>query len=158
MMSLSRSSGTSPPFSMSGPATRPSAVPAAMASRSMSPVEIFGMRRCAARRAACVPLPAPGGPRKMTRAPRAGSGRGLASATNPSPLARPAEALVVAHDELRLHLGHGVHGHAHDDEQRGPAEVEVEAEALRHPLQVVVREEGVQARPDDGNGGHLESG
>src|SRR4029079_4809766 len=127
MMPLRRSSGTSPPFSISGPATRPRAVPAAMASRSMSPVEIFGTRRCPARRAACVPLPAPGGPRKMTRAPIAGSGLGLESATDPSPLARPSEALVVAHDELRVHLGHRVHGHPDDDEERGAAEIEVEA-------------------------------
>src|SRR5438046_1325828 len=117
MMSLRRSSGTRPPFSMRGPATRPRALPEAMASRSMSPVEMRGTRRWAARREAWVPLPAPGGPRKMTRAPMAGSGRGLASATDPSPLARPAEALVVAHDELRLHLGHGVHGHADDAEE-----------------------------------------
>src|SRR6185295_11176302 len=119
MMPLRRSSGTSPPFSMRGPATRPRAVPAAMASLSMSPVEIFGTPRCPARRAACVPLPAPGGPRKMTRPPIAGSGRGLASATNPSPLARTAEALVMAHDELRLHLGHRVHRHPDDDEEGG---------------------------------------
>src|SRR5262245_12903667 len=115
-MPMRRSSGTRPPFSMSGPATRPSAVPAAMASRSMSPVEMLGMRSQAATRPACVPLPAPGGPRKITRVP-AGSGDGLPAPTDASPLARPAEALVVAHDELRLHLGHGVHGHAHDDQE-----------------------------------------
>src|SRR5438552_5683231 len=128
MIPLSSSSGTSPPFSISGPAMRPRAVPAAMASLSMSPVEIFGTRRWPARRAAWVPFPAPGGPRKMIRAPIAGSGLGLAPATNPSPLAGTAEALVVAHDELRLHLGDGVHGHADDDEERGSAEIEVETE------------------------------
>src|SRR4051812_13941259 len=117
MIPLSRSSGTSPPFSMRGPATRPRAVPAEMASRSMSPVEILGTRKWPASRPAWVPLPAPGGPRKMTRAPNAGSGLGLAPATNPSPLAGTAEALVVTHDELRLHLGDGVHGHADDDEE-----------------------------------------
>ena len=37
-----------------------------MAFRSMSPVEILGMRCRAAKRSACVPLPAPGGP-KNTR-------------------------------------------------------------------------------------------
>src|ERR1044071_619825 len=158
MIPLRRSSGTSPPFSISGPATRPSAVPAAMASRSMSPVEILGTRRWPARRPAWVPLPAPGGPRKMTRAPIAGSGLGLASATDPSPLARSAEAFVVAHDELRLHLGDRVHGHADDDQERGAAEIEVEAEAFRDPAQVVVGQEVVEAGPDDGDGRDLEAG
>ena len=142
----SRSSGTSPPFSMSGPACWPSGVPAAMASRSMSPVEMRGTPRCAASRAACVPFPAPGGPRKMTRgraparALRASVGHG---SSGPCP-AR--EAVVVAHDELRLDLGDGVHGHAHDDQQRGAAEVEVEAQAFRDPAQVVVGQEGVERR------------
>src|SRR6266851_10326400 len=158
MISVSSSSGTRPPFSIRGPATRPRAVPAAMASRSMSPVEILGTRRWPARRPAWVPLPAPGGPRKMTRSPIAGSGVGLASATDPSPLARSAEAFVVAHDELRLHLGHRVHGHADDDEERGSAEIEVEAEAFRDPREVVVGQEGVDDRPEVGDGRDLEAG
>src|SRR5688572_27508262 len=132
LMILSRrSSGTSPPFSMMGPTCFPTGVPAAMASRSMSPVEMRGMPRCSASRAACVPFPAPGGPRKMTRgAPAPGV---LPPATDPPALAGAAEPVVMAHHELRLHLGHGVHGHADDDEQRRPAEVEVQAQAFRHP-------------------------
>src|SRR6185295_18996235 len=132
MISMRRSSGTRPPFSMIGPALRPVGVPAEMASRNMSPVEIFGTFRCATSRAACVPLPARGGPRKMTRT-RRGMARdcGLAAATDAPPLARSREPVVVAHDELRLNLGHRVHGHADDDEQRGAAEIEVQAQPFR---------------------------
>src|SRR5258708_4141833 len=116
MRAMSRSSGTRPPFSMRGPAFLPRGVPAAMASRSMSPVEIRGTPRWAATRAACVPFPAPGGPRKITRTPGAGTARGLASTTDPPPTLA-AEAVVVPHDELGLDLGHGVHGHPHDDQE-----------------------------------------
>ena len=93
----------------------------------------------------------------MTREPRPAAAGGLASATDPLALARAAEAVVVAHDELRLDLGHRVHGHAHDDQERGAAEVEVEAQALRDPAQVVVGEEGVEAGADDGDGRDLEA-
>ena len=41
-------------------------MPAATAVRRMSPVEILGMAASAANRSACVPLPAPGGPRTRT--------------------------------------------------------------------------------------------
>src|SRR5262245_11911180 len=124
---------------MSGAISRPRAVPAAMASRSMSPVEMRGTLPHSARRAACVPFPAPGGPRKMTRS-RSGAARvsRLAPATDPPALAGAAEAVVVAHDELGLDLGHGVHGHPHDDEQRGAPEIEVQVQALGDPPQVVL--------------------
>src|SRR5438132_10639807 len=49
--------------------------------------------------------------------------------------ARPEEAFVVAHDELRLDLLRGVHGDADEDEQRGAAEVELVAHAVRNPAQ-----------------------
>src|SRR5438128_1179554 len=128
---MRRSSGTSAPFSISGAICRPRGVPAAIASRSMSPVEIRGTLAHSARRAACVPLPAPGGPRKMTRSRGAGRISGLASTTDPPALAGAAEAVVVPHDELGLDLGHRVHGYAHDDQQRRAPEVEVQVQALR---------------------------
>src|SRR5215468_5301980 len=154
---MSSGSGTSPPFSISGPATWPSGVLAAMASRSMSPVEMRGTLRCPARRAAWVPFPAPGGPRKITRLCGACIALGLASATDPAAsLARSRETVVVAHDELGLDLGHGVHRHAHDDQQRRAAEVEVEVQALRHPAQAVVGEEAVEPGPDHRDRRHAE--
>src|SRR5687768_7593968 len=164
MIWMRRSSGTRPPFSMMGPAFLPRGVPAEMASRSMSPVEILGIFRWEARRRACVPFPAPGGPRKITRGPPVtesevpGAALWLTTTTDPPALARTAEPVVVAHDQLRLHLGHGVHGHAHDDEQGGAAEVEVEAEPLRHPAEVVLGEEGVEPGADARDGRHLEAG
>src|SRR5437867_3711655 len=137
---MSSWSGTSEPFSMRGAICLPRAVPAAIASRSMSPVEIRGTLPQAARRAAWVPLPAPGGPRKMTRSRGAGRISGLASTTDPPALAGAAEAVVVAHDQLGLDLGHGVHGHPDDDEQRRAPEVEVEVQAFGDPPQVVLVE------------------
>src|ERR1700722_893026 len=62
-----RSSGTSWPTSMILFAAVPNGVPALTAARSMSPVEIFGMPNLAAMKAACVPLPAPGPPKSMSR-------------------------------------------------------------------------------------------
>ncbi len=43
------------------------------------------------------------------------------------------EPVVVPHDELRLDLMHGVHRHADDDQQRGAAEEERDAEAVGDP-------------------------
>src|SRR5208282_6369466 len=50
------------------------------------------------------------------------------------------KAFVVAHDELRFHLVNGIHGNADHDQQRGAAEVEVEAEAVRNPERQVLEE------------------
>src|SRR5258706_6952832 len=66
------SSETSCPSSITFFAARPSGVPAFTAARNMSPVEICGMRKCSLMKLAWVPLPAPGGPRRisLTKAPR----------------------------------------------------------------------------------------
>src|SRR5260221_9526963 len=61
------SSETSWPASITFFAARPSGVPALTAARSMSPVEICGMANFFASTAACVPLPAPGGPSRIRR-------------------------------------------------------------------------------------------
>ena len=70
MRSLTRpmmmSSLTRPPESMTFLAARPSSVPALTAARNMSPVEIWGMPNFWQRNAACVPLPAPGAPNRMS--------------------------------------------------------------------------------------------
>src|SRR5262245_14079412 len=105
-------SGTSSPASMSRRASSPSFVPWATASRSMSPVAIWGTLQRAASRRACVPFPAPGGPSSTTRI----SGADLRAASE--------EPLVVPHQEVRLHLPHRVEGDADDDEETRAAEVE----------------------------------
>ena len=61
------SSETSAPESMTCFAAMPSGEPALTAARSMSPVEICGMPYASVMNAAWVPLPAPGGPSKMSR-------------------------------------------------------------------------------------------
>src|SRR5579859_1344510 len=60
------SSDTSFPESMIFLAANPSGVPAFTAARSMSPVEICGMPKRRLMQAACVPFPAPGGPRSTS--------------------------------------------------------------------------------------------
>src|SRR5690606_23676773 len=61
------SSETSPPVSMIFFASSPGGVWALTAARSMSPVEIWGMPNFSVMNAACVPLPAPGGPSRINR-------------------------------------------------------------------------------------------
>ena len=59
-------SDTSAPLSITFLAARPSGVPAFTAARSMSPVEIWGMPKRLQMTDACVPLPAPGAPNRMS--------------------------------------------------------------------------------------------
>src|SRR5450631_3951564 len=60
-----RSSGTRSPASMYSLAFLPSSVSSLTLARSMSPVEMNGSWKSDRRRSACVPLPAPGGPKRM---------------------------------------------------------------------------------------------
>src|SRR5881227_1524850 len=102
----------------------------------MSPVEIFGIPRCAEMNWACVPLPAPGGPTRTRRI------------TAP-PLAE--EALVVAQHQLALDLLRSVETHADEDEDRGAAERE------RLPRTgAAARQEGKRDDREHGDGGQVE--
>src|SRR5687768_14637656 len=102
-MSSTTSSGTSFPADMKLWACTPSGVPRSRFSRNRSPVDTCGTDRSAARRAAWVPLPAPGGPMRIN------------TVDMRSLLPRPAgagglhEAFVVAHHQLRVELVHQVH-------------------------------------------------
>src|SRR5256714_11190176 len=100
-------SGTSSPSCMYALASRPRGVSPLTFSRKMSPVPIRSASKRSARRYACVPFPAPGGPRST------------------SLMALPEETLVVAHQELRLELLHGLERHPDRDEDRRPAEREL---------------------------------
>src|SRR5437016_1410211 len=88
-----------------GLTTRPSGVPAFIATRSMSPVAMCGIPYSDPIRFACVPLPAPWGPRIRTFT------GGLLQ-----------EAFVGAHHHLRLHLAHRVERDADHDQHRRSAE------------------------------------
>src|SRR5438477_4466839 len=127
MMPTISSSDTSAPDSMIGAACLPNSVPSAIASRSMSPVEMCGILCVAASRLACVPFPLPGGPMKITFTMSSPSSAAAANATAFH------EAVVVAHDELRLDLLDRVHRHANHDQQRRSAEVELEAHSFGEP-------------------------
>src|SRR5690606_20132507 len=61
------SSDTSAPESMTFFAASPRGVPALTAALSMSPVEICGIPNLFLMTVACVPLPAPGGPKRINR-------------------------------------------------------------------------------------------
>src|SRR4051794_1810728 len=127
------SSGTSSPRSMYSFACLPRSVCSLTALRSMSPVATYARGKSSWRRSAWVPLPAPGGPSRMRLSSdidRKGSRRPALAVGEAGRARAPyllQEALVVAHHQLGLELLHRVEGHAHDDEQRGPAEEEVRA-------------------------------
>ena len=62
----------------------PSSVPPDTFARKMSPVEIFGMSKCAAMNSAWVPLPAPGGPTRTSLIAPPSGAHAAAQRRNPS--------------------------------------------------------------------------
>src|SRR6185295_4416571 len=102
-------------------ARSPISLPASTDSRRMSPVDTLGMPCTRAKRSACVPLPAPGGPRNI-RFKAMEKSRLAPSSTNAGLLH---EAVVMSHNQLRLDLLHGIHCNADDDQQRRAAEEEL---------------------------------
>src|SRR5579864_8079787 len=148
-MLRTRSSGTNSPRSMMALARKPSGVPRLACSRNISPVEIWGTPYSWAICLACVPLPAPGGPKKITARPspfaasRASTG---ASGISPAPqLSFLDEALVIAHDQLRFDLLNGIHGHADHDQKRSAAEIEIDVQPFEHESPHMVIEPGAQS-------------
>src|SRR6202030_2501994 len=87
-----------------------------------------------ATRFACVPLPAPGGPRKITARfsdiCRTAAPTALTATTPDSAL--PHEAVVIPHHELRFKLLHGIHRHANHNQQRRAAEIKLYVESVQH--------------------------
>src|ERR1700722_16267401 len=142
------SSGQRSPRSMMCLTLRPTGVAALTAARNMSPVESWMIPYLSTSRCAWVPLPAPGGPRrisligvspqKLFRAPSSGTGEPTSRAAShkivvrcsasPSPRAAKLRALdqsfILVGKQVALHLGDGVHGDADDDQERRSAEVE----------------------------------
>src|SRR4051794_10639068 len=114
IMEITSSSGTRSPLSMYSLAFLPSSVSLSLCSRRRSPVPMYGSPKSSRRRAAWVPLPAPGGPRRIKLS---------------SLIALLQEAFVITHHQLRLELLHRVQRDADDDEQRRAAEVEARRRA-----------------------------
>src|SRR6266516_3759403 len=88
-----------------------------MAARRMSPVVILGSPKRSARIFPWVPLPEPGAPRMRmnTKVPAlAAEPHARRAASRPSALH---EAVVLAQQEMLLHLLHRVERHADHDEQ-----------------------------------------
>src|ERR1043166_2728098 len=140
------SSGTSSPESMNFFASRPSGWLTRIASRSMSPVEICGMPYFSVMNCACVPLPAPGKPKRIIfivvstwfgNAPCASPGRGreaivmafVAARNRECQRATPGRAPSGGVDQapypvqvvLRVHTSvRSIGGHQHADAQAMP--------------------------------------
>src|SRR5438874_8980753 len=121
-------SGTSAPASMYFFASRPSGVSAFTAARRMSPVVIFGRPSRSARIFPWVPLPEPGAPNRRTNT--ACLHVPLAAAELDPPFLH--ETVVMAQQQMLLHLLHGIEGHTHHDEERRAAEAERHVEDIRH--------------------------
>mmetsp|Transcript_676 Transcript_676/g.1850 ORF Transcript_676/g.1850 Transcript_676/m.1850 type:complete len:217 (+) Transcript_676:342-992(+) len=83
MIAATRSSSTNAPLFITSSAFFPTSVPAATAARSMSPVDNWGVPNASTILGACVPLPEPGGPKRMMMV-RPGSAGGAAVASAPS--------------------------------------------------------------------------
>ena len=114
-------------------AFRPSSVPLGVFARNRSPVETCGIDRFLARNAACVPLPAPGGPTRTIRI-SGGTLRNYAAGAGSD-------------------LLHGLQADAHDDEDARPAEREVLVRASeacqRHRRDKSNQTQVQRARPSD---------
>src|SRR3977135_1746303 len=117
-MPITTSSGTSSPRSMIAFDFFPSSVPAAIAARSMSPVDNWGSRQSACRIFACVPLPAPGGPNRIRFIARLFRPGAFESRLLDKPL-------ILLGDEMTLNLRDRIHGHADHDQERSAAEGEL---------------------------------
>src|ERR1700680_4022944 len=128
-----------------------------MLSRSMSPVDRCGSRYRWAIRCAWVPLPAPGGPSKITARCRpvarlARFRSAVAAATQLSLLDKP---FIIPHHQLSLNLLNGVHRHANDDQEGGAAKIKVYLQAFQHePPHVVVEPRAHKRKVLEVNTGH----
>src|SRR5208337_3695351 len=123
MMPMTTASGTSLPASMYSLAFRPISVPALTAARRMSPVEIWGIPYLSMSFFAWVPFPAPGPPNRI----RFISFSFLRSASHPAH-AFFHETLVMAGEQMRFDLSHGIHGHPHHNQQGRAPEIKGDVE------------------------------
>src|SRR5207245_10047426 len=74
------------------------------------------------------------------------------------PSTTPKEPFVVSHYQLGLNLGHGIHCHAYQNQQRGPTEVELITHPGRNPAQPGrTADERVQPRTYQGKSRAIES-
>src|SRR5271166_3707815 len=136
--SSTSSSGTRMPACITLFTRRPRSSPISIWWRSMSPVDICGTCMQLWSSCAWVPLPEPGGPKRIRAVAgpgRTGISEGTSSTANAASARR--EALVVAHDELRLDLVYRVHGHTHHDQQRCSTKIEIDVQAIQKPARKI---------------------
>src|SRR5512135_1614456 len=118
-MPTTTASGTSSPLSMYFLASRPSGVLSARFFLRMSPVDIWGMPYFSTKSFACVPLPAPGGPKSIIR---------MVLSSPSLYLDAFHETFVVARYQVRLNLADRVECNADNDQERGAAEIKADVE------------------------------
>ena len=133
-MPRTTSSGTRSPRSISGLAFCPNSVPRVRDRAACLRSRDAALRNARQGACACVPLPAPGGPKKITgRFRRHAHRRELRLNYGGCALCRVAhKTVVVPHDELRFHLLNRIHRDADHNQQRRSAEIESDAQAFKH--------------------------
>src|ERR1044072_1746911 len=130
---LTIASLTSSPASITAFALRPTGEPHATAARSISPVDSWIIPRSPWSRWAWVPLPAPGGPRRMMFSmcgtlpllPRLLPAAGLQ-------LRLLDEVAILVGDQVALDLRDRIHREVDADQQAGAAEIERDAGLAEH--------------------------
>src|ERR1700722_1754898 len=106
---------------------------------------------------ACVPLPAPGGPSRMTARPSpcntpTAPRSAVTSATQLSLLYEP---FVIPHHQLGLDLLNCIHRHADHDQQRGAAKIEIYFQPFQNEApHVVVKPRSDKRQVLQVNAGH----
>src|SRR5688572_9436439 len=150
MSALTMASLTSSPASITALAFRPTGEPVFTAARSMSPVDSWIIPRSACSRCACVPLPAPGGPRRMMFSIAAlpfGRWSALAAGLQ---LRLLDQIAILVRDQVALDLRDSVHRHVDNDQQAGAAQVEGHAGLAEQDLRNEADQDQV-SRADDGH-------
>src|ERR1700722_16108746 len=108
---------------------------------------------------ACVPLPAPGGPSRMTARPSpcntpTAPRSAVTSATQLSLLYKP---FIVPHHQLGLDLLDCIHRHADHDQQRGAAKIEIDFQPFQNEApHMIVKPSSDQRQMLKMNAGHEE--
>src|SRR6266851_1317439 len=103
----------------------------------MSPVEIWGTPNSSFSNLAWVPFPLPGAPIRIRAWATKLDLRVAPPPANTS--GARSEALVVAHDQLRLNLVNRVHGHTDHNQQGSAAKIEGHPKPIeQEPWEIVV--------------------
>src|SRR3989344_9222346 len=157
------SSETSSPASITALALSPIGVPALTAARSMSPVDSCFMPRSSTRRWAWVPLPAPGGPKRMIFMGNPSPNGPVVPGPDYPQTLRLAQASlqlrlldqvgILMRQQMALDLGDRIDSAVDDDQQAGAAQEEQRNAGLRNHIFGQHADKGQVRRADHGDAG-----